>query len=135
MDLEYIDFIKALSTAASNLSVNEIAEKYGCKSQFIYQIINGTKTAGWKTQVKIAKACGYKTVTDFINRNTIAEDGPSASNCGRQPISFKNTVEKKHFEEIKKFKNREAGLEVNKFLVRLESLNVKEFHKIIDVYN
>ena len=131
MDTEYKEFIVALKTAEETLGVAEIAKKYGCTPQYIYQIINESKPAGRRVQLKLAKVCGYKTIGEFINSKLKIPKGNFDSYSKQQPISFQDTTEKKHFEAIKKFKNKETGLEVNEFLVRLESLNVRKFHQII----
>ena len=62
MNKEYKAFIDTLQGYIDRNSIEEVAEKYKCSPSYIYQILNGQKVAGRKTQLKIANACGCETI-------------------------------------------------------------------------
>ena len=97
-DIEYERFIKAAKHHTKNLSAGEIAYKYGCSAEYIYMIVNGKKNAGRSTQLKFAKACGFKTISSFIesvspedNKTIKPKKSPSVGNIIRV---YNNILEK-----------------------------------------
>ncbi len=74
IDKNYKHFIFALKEAETRLGVGKIATQYQCTPQYIYQIINGSKIAGRRTQFKIAAACGYDYL-DFLQHGKQLYEG------------------------------------------------------------
>lgn len=113
-EVKYMDFIDAAKHYADKIGAVQIAEKYPCSKNHIYQVINEDKTAGRMTQSKFAKACGFNTVSEFVN--SIKKSTPDYP-----PIETQEDWE--HYTVTRKFKNKRLAIDINKLLVKLESLS------------
>lgn len=131
MDTEYKEFLDAANRAVDSLGIEEIAEKYKCSTSFLYQITNGKKDAGRKTQLKIAKACGEETVSDFLKRWGECSEAKDMTNQLLNNLFEIDVVTKNHMELVKKFKNKEIALAINRRLVELEEVNPIAFARAV----
>lgn len=131
MDPEYKEFIDAAVRAIEFFGIEDVAEKYGCSASFLYQIINGQKSAGRKTQLKLAKACGEKTTSNFLKKWSGVADKVQRTTPIANNVFSIDQVTKEHIELVQKFKNKEIALAINQKLMELENVNPIAFARAV----
>ena len=127
-DTEYKDFLAAASYYDKKIGTARLAGKYGCSDKYIYMVVNGHKEAGRKVQLKFARACGFKTVSDFI------QSTKGVKETNNRMINIDNQDDWEHFKVTRKFKNKELAIKANEALVELESIDSIQFAKaVVDI--
>lgn len=145
-DCEYKAFIAALQGYIDKNSIEDVAENYPCSSSYIYQILNGQKVAGRKTQGKIARACGYEAVFDFSKEEELKkEESLSYSDLIDQIVSLKkmlaqttdgkllnysNLKNSQHHNIIDEFQQPKLVEEINQLMLEIEKIKKIRLKKI-----
>ena len=131
-------FISALKWLISpegggNGTLKGIASKYGCGIQYISQLLNGAKKAGYKAQLKFAEKHN-------MSRDNLLRVGEERLR-GKDPVIHQNIFEpyhqrrktdielqtdKNHQELVSRFENKEIALRIKQLLVRIEQLEKDE---------
>jgi|SRR6056297_1547103 len=124
-DPEYTAFLRAANKHARKIGVKVVADRYGCQKTHIYQVLNQDKPAGSVVRLKLAKACGFNTVSDLIN--SIKEDELDK----KYPVEISDQETWEHFKVIKRFKNKGIALKMNQKLADLEESDQFAFIQVL----
>ena len=110
-DPEYKGFLNAARYHDERLGTEEIADRYGCSTSYIYQVVNGMKEVGRRSQIKFVKACGFNTISDFVQ---------SVKNTPTPP---KDSLDWRHDMVTRKFQSKELAIHINELLVEIEKIS------------
>ena len=126
-DTDYKTFIASLRFFEEKDGLSEIASAYKCSESYAYQVLNGQKIIGRKSQIKFARACGFNSVSEFI-KATQKPELPSK----KYTIEIDDQETWQHFKVIKRFKNKGIALAMNEKLADFEEYDQWKFIKLLN---
>ena len=130
-DNKYNSFLAALDAEIKEhwyKRTSKLSVKAGMSQGNLSKIVNRKTKATLETQHKIAVACGYKSVSDFI------QSTKGVKETNNRMINIDNQDDWEHFKVTRKFKNKELAIKANEALVELESIDSIQFAKaVVDI--